>query len=42
MGSEAERVGMQTLSGDAQDVRAVHAVLHVLEAQVHALLLDYG
>ena len=30
---EAERVGMQTLSGDAQDVRAVHAVVHVLETQ---------
>lgn len=30
---EAERVGMQTLSGNSQDVRAVHAVLHVLEKQ---------
>lgn len=37
MRSEAERVGMQTLSGDAQDVRAVHAVVHVLETQVRAL-----
>lgn len=40
MCSEAERVGMQTLSGDAQDVRALHAVVHVLETQVRAL--SYG
>lgn len=33
---EAEKVGMQTLSGNAQDVRAVHAVLHVLEKQAGA------
>lgn len=34
---EAEKVGMQTLSGNAQDVRAVHAVLHVLEKQAGAV-----
>lgn len=31
---------MQTLSGNAQDVRAVHAVLHVLEKQAGAVRGD--
>lgn len=32
--SEAEKVGMQTLSGTPNDNRAVHAVLHALEGRV--------
>ena len=34
MSSEAEMVGMQALSGDPSDVRAIHAVLHAMESKV--------
>lgn len=33
--SEAEKVGMQTLSGTPTDCRAIHAVLHALEGRVY-------
>ena len=41
--SEAEMVGMQALSGEPGDVRAIHAVLHAMEAKVGAMSgLDAG
>ena len=35
--SEAEMVGMQALSGEPGDVRAIHAVLHAMESKVGAV-----